>query len=334
MRRRKFMAGLAAAAWSTVSMWPLSAKGQVSGQTRRIGVLVGDAENDPEMQERLTVLRRELERLGWTEGRNLRIDYRYAPAVTTERAQTLAQELVALGPDVILAQGAETAAALRRETQVLPIVFVNVSDPVGSGFIASLARPGGNMTGFLQYEQSIASKWLDMLKKIAPRLTHAAFVGNPKTMPYDYFLRGAQPAARSLAVELVPSRVETAADIEGVFETFSKLPNGGLLLPPDTTTVLHRDLVVALAARHRLPAAYAFGVFVVNGGLMSYGIFNTDQYLQAASYVDRILRGTKPVDLPVQAPIRYQTILNLKTAKALGLTIPETLLATADEVIQ
>jgi putative tryptophan/tyrosine transport system substrate-binding protein len=335
MKRREFIAGLGSAVtWTAMYIWPFSAKGQASGQTRRIGVLVGYAAGDPEMQERLAVFRLELERLGWTEGRNLRIDYRYAPAVTAEQAQPLARELIALRPDLIFAQGGQTTLALRRETQVLPIVFVNVSDPVGSGFIASLARPGGNMTGFLQYEASIATKWLDMLKKVAPRLTRAAFFGNPKTTPYDYFLRGAEAAARSLAVELLPSRVETAADIERVIETFSKLPNGGLLLPPDTTTVLHRDLIIALAARHRLPAVYAFGVFAVNGGLMSYGIFNTDMYLQAASYVDRILRGTEPADLPVQAPIRYETILKLKTAKALGLTIPETLLATADEVIQ
>jgi len=213
-------------------------------------------------------------------------------------------------------------------------VFRGVSDPIGSGFIANLARPGGNLTGLLNFEASITGKWLQMLKEIAPRLARAALVANPKTTPYDYFLRAAEAVAPALAIELVPSRVENAADIERAIESFARVPNGGLVLLPDTNNTLHRDLIIALAARHRLPAVYYNRVFVAAGGLMLYAPDRADEFRQVASYVDRILRGEKPADLPVQAPTKYETILNLKTAKALGLTVPDLMIVRADEVIE
>jgi len=300
---------------------------------RSIGVLLALAEDDPESKARLAAFRQGLERLGWSEGRNVRIDYRFAQA-SAERAQVLAKELVALQPDVILGQSTPFAGMLQRESRAIPIVLLGVSDPIGSGFIASLARPGGNLTGLLQYEESITGKWLAMLKEIAPRLVRAAFIANPKTTPYDYFLRAAEAAARSLAIELVPSRVETAADIERAIESVARVPNSGLLVVPDTTTTSHRDLIIALAARHRLPAVYNLSLFVKAGGLMSYSVDFVDIFRQAASYVDRILRGDKPADLPVQAPVKYETVLNLKTAKALGLTVPDLMIVRADEVIE
>jgi putative ABC transport system substrate-binding protein len=223
---------------------------------------------------------------------------------------------------------------LQRESHAIPIVFVNVSDPIGSGLVASLARPGGNFTGVLQYEAGVVGKWLAMLKEISPRLERVALVANPKTCPYDYFLRAAEAAAPSLAIKMVPSPVATAADIEHAIGSFAGAPNGGLLLPPDATIVLHRNLIIALAARYKLAAVYAFHFLVVAGGLMSYGIDQADTFRLAASYVDRILRGDKPADLPVQAPTKFETTVNLKAAKAIDLTIPPGLLVAADEVIE
>jgi putative ABC transport system substrate-binding protein len=328
MRRREFITFFGGAA----AAWPLVARAQQSERVRRIGVLAALPEDDPEMQASLAAFRQELDRLGWSEGRNVRIDFRFARDV--DQHQTLAKELVALQPDVILAHTTPVVAAVLRESRTLPIVFLYVSDPVGSGFVASLARPGGNLTGLLLYEASITGKWLAMLREIAPRMARAALVGNPKTPVYDYFLRSAQAIAPSLAIELVPSPVETAAEIERAIESFARTPNGGLFVPPNTTTTLHRDLIVALAARHRLPAVYAFRTFVSAGGLMSYGIDQVDMFRQTVSYVDRILRGAKPADLPVQAPTRYETAINLKTAKALDLTVPPALLVAADAVIE
>jgi putative tryptophan/tyrosine transport system substrate-binding protein len=249
------------------------------------------------MRARLAGFRQGIEKLGWSQGRNVRIDTRYG-AGRADQYPMLAKELVASQPDVILAQSPPIAAALRRESRAIPIVFVSVSDPIGPGFVASLARPGGNLTGMMQYEAGIIGKWLAMLKEIAPSLTRAALVGNPKTTAYDYFLRAAEAAAASLAIELVPSRVETAADIERAIVGFARVPNGGLLLPPDSTSTLNRDLIIALAARHRLPAVYALRVFVTAGGLMSYATDQVEIFRQAASYVDRILRGANPADLP------------------------------------
>jgi len=329
MKRREFIAGLGG-----VAVWPLAAHAQQPDRVRRIGMLWGSAEDDPVNKPRIAAFRQGLERLGWLEGRNVRIDHRFA-AARPPLFQALARELIALQPDVILATTTPAAAALQREGSAIPIVFLNVSDPIGSGFIASLARPGGNLTGVLFIDASITGKWLAMLKEIAPPLARAAFMANPKTTPYDYFLRAAEAAAPSLAIELVPSRVETAADIERAIESFARLPNGGLVLPPDYTTVVHRDLIIALAARHRLPAVYAGRYFVAAGGLMSCGAGGGTLVLrQAATCIDRILRGSKPADLPVQAPVKYETVLNLKTAKALGLIVPDLTLVRADEVIE
>jgi putative ABC transport system substrate-binding protein len=312
---------------------PRLAIAQQGGRMRRVGVLGVFAEDDPEVHGRLEVFRQGLERRGWSEGRNVRIDYR-ATQASAEQAQVLAKELIALQPDVIVAHSTPIAAALQRESRAIPIVFVVVSDPIGFGFIASLARPGGNLTGLLNYEASITGKWLAMLKEIAPCVARAAFVADPKTTPYDYFLRAAKALAPSLAIEIVPSPVETAADIERTIESFARVSDGGLFLPPDNFTSLHRDLIITLAARHRLPAVYPYRFWVTAGGLMCYETDINDQYRLAASYVDRILRGDKPADLPVQAPVKYQTVLNLKTARALGLDVPPGLLVAADEVIE
>ena len=248
--------------------------------------------------------------------------------------QVLAKELVALQPDVIFAHSTPVTAAVQRESSTIPIVFVAIADPVGSGFVASLPRPGGNMTGVMNYEASVIGKWLAMLKEIAPRLTRAALMGNPKTTPFDYFQRAAEVTAPSLGIEPVPTLVENATDIERAIASFASAPNGGLVVIPDVAAVVHRDLIITLAARHRVPAVYFARYWVAGGGLMSYGNDFVDVFRQAASYVDRILRGDKPADLPVQAATKFETIINLKTAKALGLTVPPGLLVAADEVIE
>ena len=326
MKRREFLGVLGGTAAA------FSARAQQPDRVRGIGVLVTGVRSDPDVHARLAAFRQGLDRLGWSEGRNVHIHYRFA--ASTDQFQPLARELVSLQPDVLLAWTTPIAAALRRETRAIPIVFVYVSDPIGSGLIASLAHPGGNLTGLLLYEEGITGKWLTMLKEIAPRLSRAALVANPGTTPYDYFVRSAQAVAPSLAIELAPTPVKNAADIERAIKSFAGEPNGGLVLFPSATISQHRDLVVALAARYRLPAVYSQGLFVRAGGLMSYGTDYVERCRQAASYVDRILRGAKPADLPVQAPTKYETILNLKTAKALGLTVPPGLLVAADEVIE
>ena len=326
MNRRDFIKVIGGAA----AAWPLAARAQQS-RMRRIGVLVAYLEGDPEMQARLAAFRQGLERLGWLEGRNIYINTRFAPAGAGQE-QLRAREVVALKPDVIFAHSPQVVAALQRESRAIPIVFVGVADPVEAGFIASLARPGNNMTGLLGIEASIAGKWLTMLTQIAP-VTRVALVANPKNI-FDYFLHAAEPLARSLSIELVPSPVANTAEIEHAIESFARKSNGGLMLPPDATTSVHRDLIIALAARHRLPAVYSLRSFVAAGGLMSYGTDFTTQFREAASYVDRILRGEKPSELPVQAPTKYETTINLKTAHALGLTVPPGLLVAADEVIE
>jgi putative tryptophan/tyrosine transport system substrate-binding protein len=329
VRRRDFITLLGGAA----AAWPLAARAQQTERVRHIGVLVSLPANDPEMQLWLAAFQKGLESLGWSEGRNVRIDHRfYTPGA--DQVQVPAKELVALQPDVILAEGTSTVAALKRESRAIPIVFVAVSDPIGSGFIASLARPGGNVTGVMQYEAGITGKWLAMLKEIAPGTSRAALLANPRATAYDYFLRAAETAASSLAIDVVPSPVENIADIEHAIESFARAPNGGLVLPPDTTTIAQRHAIVALADRHRLPAIYSVRAFVAAGGLMSYSTDRRDMYRQTASYIDRILRGANPADLPVQAPTKYETAINLKTAKALGLTVPSGLLVAADEVIE
>jgi putative ABC transport system substrate-binding protein len=327
MRRRHFITGLAGAA----VVGPRGALGQQGERVRRVGVLVGLAEDDANMIARLTALRQGLTRRGWLEGRNIRIDYRYAPAGA--RVQALANELVALQPDVILAHTVTVATALQKESRTIPIVFVSLSDPIGSGFIASLARPGGNLTGLTTFEPSIAGKWLSMLKEVAPQIKRAAFVANPEINSYDFYLRAAQAPAAALAIELMPRPIKNVTEITNVIKDFASVPNSGLIVPPDILTAAHGELIIALAARHRLPAVYAFGYLVSAGGLMSYGTDRVDEMRQAASYIDRILRGDKPAKLPVQTPTRFETIVNLQTAKALGLRVPPGLLLAADEVI-
>ena len=328
MRRREFIALLGGAA-----AWPVAARAQQQPDAmRRIGVLVGLAENDSNMIARLSALRQGLAKRGWVEGRNIRIDYRYAPAGI--HAQELARELVASQPDVILAHTITMAAALQKESSTIPIVFVSLADPIGAGFVASLARPGGNMTGLTTFEASIAGKWCSMLKEVAPRIKRAAFVANPEIQTYDFYLRAAQSPAAALGIDLVPTPVKDATDITNAIEGFARVPDSALIVPPDVFTVVHSELIIALAARHRLPAVYAFGYLVSAGGLMSYGTDRIVEMRQAAAYVDRILRGDNPANLPVQAPTNFETVLNLKTAKALGLSVPTGLLLAADEVIE
>jgi ABC-type uncharacterized transport system substrate-binding protein len=311
--------------------WPLAAFAQQGERIPRVAILMGLAEDDPETKARLEKFRKEIEKFGWSEGQNVRFDIRFAPGGVN--AQALAKELIALKPDVILAHSAQVAGVVQRETRTIPVVFVNVSDPIGAGFIESLARPGGNLTGVLHYEVGILGKWLAMLKEIAPRVTRAALMADPKSPVFNYFVRAAESGGRSLGIEIVPTPVERAADIEWSIEAFARVPNGGLLLPPDITTLTHRDLIIGLAAKHSLPAIYPFRLFVVKGGLMSYGTDQVNMFAQTASYIDRILRGANPAEIPVQTPTKYETALNLKTAKALGLTVSPGLIVAADEVI-
>ena len=330
MIRRQFITllGGAAVAWRRV------ARAQQGERVRRVGVLMNLAEDDPDSKPRLVAFQQGLEKLGWSEGRNIHLDVRFALPANEQQVQILVKELLVLSPDVVVVQSTAPTAAFRRESRNIPIVFALVGDPIGAGFIASLARPGGNLTGLTLYEGSIAGKWLAMLKEIAPRVTRAAFIINPKTSSFAHFAHEAETMAHSLAIELVLSTIENTSEIGRVIESFASLPNGGLVLPPDATTTAHRDLVVALAARYRLPAVYAWRQFVTAGGLMSYGVDVVEQFRQTASYVDRILRGSQPAELPVQAPAKYETVLNLKTAKALDLAVPATVLARADEVIE
>src|SRR5215467_14350195 len=330
LKRREFITLLGGAA----AAWPLVARAQQPARMRRIGVLLPFASDDPESSIRVTAFQQGLEKLGWSEGRNIHLDVRFAPAANEQQVQILVKELLALSPDVVVVQSTAPTAAFQRESRNIPIVFVLVGDPIGAGFIANLARPGGNLTGLTLYESSVAGKWVAMLKEIAPRVTRAAFIINPKTSSFAHFAHEAETMAQSLAIELILSTIENASDIGRVIESFASLPNGGLVLPPDATTTAHRELVVALAARYRLPAVYAWRQFVTAGGLMSYGVDVFEQLRQAASYVDRILRGSRPAELPVQAPTKYETVLNQKTAKALGLTVPPGLLVAADEVIE
>ena len=329
MQRREFITLLGGG----VATWPLAAHAQQPERMRRVGVLMGFTADDPETKARLATFRQGLEKRGWSEGRNVHIEIRFAGG-DVNKYGLLAKEPIATRPDVILAHTTPVTIALQRETLVIPVVFVNVSDPIGSGFIANLARPGQNFTSVLQYEAGIVGKWLLMLKEIAPRLERVALVANPKTSAYDYLLRAAEAAAPSLAIKIVPSPVATTGDIKNAIDSLATTPNGGLLVPPDGTTILHRSLVIELAAQHKLPAVYSFRAFVAEGGLMSYGTDQPEMFRLAASYVDRILRGDKPVELPVQAPTRFETTVNVRTAKALGLTVPPGLLVAADEVIE
>ena len=322
MRRREFLFGLAATPWPTV------ARAQKSERVRLIGMFT--ASNDPEMK----AFQQELEKRGWSEGRNIHIEFRYAPAGA--QAQTFAKELVAMQPEVIFTMSRPATAALQKETSTIPIVFTYVIDPIGAGFIESLARPGSNITGLMAYDPSAVGKWLSMLKEVAPQIARVALLGNPKSAAYyDYLLGAAQAVAPSLRIEAFPSRIENdAADIERAIAAVAAMPNSGMVVLPESTTFVNYKLIMALAARNRLPAVYNFKFMVREGALMSYGIVSADHYRQAAFYVDRILRGAKPADLPVQTPTKYETALNLKTAKDLGLSVPAGLLVAADEVIE
>jgi putative ABC transport system substrate-binding protein len=328
MRRREFITLLGGAA-----AWPLAARAQQPERMRRIGVLIGLLEGDPEGQERLGAFRKGLLELGWVQGRNIQIEYRWAGA-DTSRLQAYAAELVALKPDVIFAASGTPLAALHRETRTVPIVFTNASDPVDDGFVASWARPGGNITGLPMFEYAIAGKWLELLKRIAPDVTRVAVIYDPSQPSSAGFLRTIETGASSLAVGFTASGARDAAQIEHAVTAFASQPNGSLIVFPSTVAAVHRDLIITLTARHRLPAVYPYRLFVAAGGLASYSPDLLDLYRRAASYVDRILKGEKPADLPVQAPTKYEFIINLKTAKALGLDVPLHLQQLADEVIE
>ena len=300
---------------------------------RRIGVLMNLTADDPVSLFRVTAFAQGLQQLGWTVGRNVQIEYRWG-AGDAERYRKYAAELVALAPDVILAATASVVAQVRRATQSVPIVFVQVTDPIGGGFVESLARPGGSATGFLLFEYGISGKWLELLKEIAPRITRAAVIRDPADPAGTGQFGAIQAVAPSLGVELSAIGVLDAGEIERGVAAFARSPNGGLIVAAGTLATVHRNLIVTLAARHKLPSVYSNPLFVTGGGLISYGPDRVDQYRRAAGYVDRILKGEKPADLPVQAPTKYELVINLKTAKALGLEVPATLLARADEVIE
>jgi len=324
--RREFITLIGAAA-----AWPLAARAQ---QMRRIGVMIALPESDPELKKWLAAFRQALERLGWSESSNVHFDYRFTPAGA--HAQESAKELLALQPDVILAFSTPVTIAFQQESRTVPIVFIGIADAVGQGFVPSLAHPDGNLTGLTMFEASVSGKWLGMLKEIEPQLARAAFVISPKTAPYyEFYLRGAKVVAPSLAIESVLTPIKNdAADVERVIASFARMPHGGLVVLPDSTTNAHRDLIITLAARHRLPAVYSNEFFVTAGGLMSYGVDWVNEFGQAGFYVDRILRGAQPRELPVQAATKFITALNVKTAKALGLTVPPGLLVAADKVIE
>jgi putative ABC transport system substrate-binding protein len=330
MRRRGFIRLLGGAA-----VWPVAARAQQGERMRRIGVLSGNAEDDPQTVMGLAAFTKALQELGWRDGRNIRIDYRFA-ATNIDRMQTIAKELVGLQPDLIVGHSTPVVAALQRETTSIPIVFVVVADPVGSGFVASLPRPGGNITGFINHEASLSGKWIEVLKDIVPRVARAALIFNPETAPFLYYLQPFEAAARSYAVEPIAAPVRSAADIERAIAGLGDQLDTGLVVMPDASTGTQHnlDLIISLAARYRVPTIYPYRFMVAAGGLVSYGIDNADLYRRAPAYVDRILKGAKPADLPVQLPTKFELAVNLKTAKALGLDIPAALLGRADEVIE
>ncbi len=329
MRRRAFITLLGGAA----ATWPLAARAQQPQQMRRIGVLMNVAADDPEAPARVGVLSQGLAELGWTIGRNVRIDYRWY-AGNADAARKYAAELLALAPDVVVASGTLGVTAIQQGTRPVPIVFTLVADPVGAGIVNSLARPDGNATGFMLYEYSLSGKWLELLKQIAPRVTRAAVIREQANAAGIAQFSAIQALAPSLGVQVSPVNVRNVNEIESGIATFARTANGGLIVTGSATSTIYRDLILKLAAQYKLPAIYANRPAAVDGGLISYGPDRVDEYRRAASYVDRILKGEKPADLPVQAPTKYELVVNLKTAKALGLTVPPTLLALADEVIE
>jgi putative tryptophan/tyrosine transport system substrate-binding protein len=331
MGRREFVALLGGGA---AAAWPLVARAQQPERMRRVGVLSGLAENDPEGHARVATFREGLKKLGWTEGRNVDIDIRWGTP-ETEAMQRLAKELVALQPDLIVTQNTPGTAAVLQQTRTIPIIFVLVADPVASGFVASFPRPGGNVTGFMAMESTIAGKWLELLKEIAPRVSRVAFLFSPATATYaDNFVKHFKAAAPSFAVEAISASVHDRPELELVLAEQAREPNGGLIVMPDNFTTAHRADITSRAARYRLPAVYPFRYFAELGGLLSYGNDVLDNFRRAPVYVDRILRGAKPSELPVQSPVKFELVINLKAAKALGLDVPPTLLGRADEVIE
>jgi ABC-type uncharacterized transport system substrate-binding protein len=331
LKRRELLTLLGGAA----AAWPLAARAQQSDRMRRVGVLMASDESDPEGKARLTAFAQGLAELGWTDGRTVRMDVRWA-ADNVDRMRTFAKELVDLHPDVIFAVSTPATAALHRETRTIPVVFVFVVDPVGDGFVASVSRPGGNITGFLPDEPSMGGKWLELLTEIAPGMERAAIMFNPETAPYgkSYFLPAFDAAARSLKVEPIVAPVHSDAEIETVIAALGRAPRGGLVAMPDGFMRVHRATIISLAARHDVPAVYWASAFVRDGGLISYGSVSDQDFGRAARYVDRILRGAEPGELPVQLPIKLQMTLNAKTATALGLAVPPSILLRADEVIE
>jgi putative ABC transport system substrate-binding protein len=334
MRRREFITLLGGAA-----AWPLAARAQQGDRVRRIGVLMGYAESDLEAQAHIAAFREELQKLGWTQGRNTQIDTCWAAPDDAESRQRCAKEIVALQPDVILSNTTPTTTALLQQTRTIPIVFAIVADPIGSGFVASFARPGGNATGFTfrepTMESTMAGKWLELLKEIAPRVVRVAMLFNPVSATYaDYWLNPFKAAAPSFAVEAIAAPVRDTSELEPVIAAQARQPNGGLIAMPDSFNDAHRVEITSLAVRYRLPAVYPFRFFAEAGGLLSYGLDRSDNFRRAATYVDRILKGEKPSELPVQVLVKFELVINLKTAKALGLEVPAQLLGRADEVIE
>jgi ABC-type uncharacterized transport system substrate-binding protein len=328
MKRREFITLLSGAA----AAWPLAVRAQQE-RVRRIGVLMVLAEKDPEAQRRIAIIQKELQEFGWIDGRNVRIDFRLT-AGDPDRLRRHAKELVGLSPDVILSGSTAALAVLHRETRTVPIVFAQVTDPVGAGFVASLARPGGNITGFANYEVGIGVKWLELLKQIAPDVSRVEIIYDPANPLAAELIRSIHTGAPSLAVQVSSSAVRNPADIERAINALPDQRSGGLVVFAAPLTGVHREVIIDLAARHRLPAVYGFRYFVESGGLASYGIDNNDLYRRAVSYVDRILKGEKPANLPVQYATKFELVINLKTAKALGLDIPVSVLARTDEVIE
>jgi len=327
--RRELLAALGGAA----AAWPLAARAQQAGGMRRVGILMPFTERDPEGQTRVTAFREGLQKLGWTEGRNIRIEYRWASDATL--MPQFAKELVALKPELILASSTPATASILEYTRTIPIVFVQVTDPIGAGFVTSLARPGGNVTGFIAVEPTMAGKWVELLKEIAPRVTRVAAVFNPATAPFpELFLNAFKVAATSFALDAIAAPIHDISELDHVISAQAREPNGGVIVLPDIFIAAHREEVVSLAARHRLPVVYPFRFFTEVGGLLSYGSEPLDPIRRAGGYADRILRGEKPSELPIKAPVKFELLINLKTAKALALDVPLFLQQRADEVIE
>jgi ABC-type uncharacterized transport system substrate-binding protein len=329
MRRREVITLLGGAA-----AWPLAARAQPTTGMPRIGVLMGYAESDRQGQANVAAFQGGLQKLGWTEGRNIRLDTRWA-AAQADLMQRFAKELVELQPDLILTQNTPATAAVLQQTRTIPIIFANVSDPVGSGFVAGLPRPGGNVTGLIDIDASMAGKWLGLLKEVAPRVARVAFLFNPVSAPFaEYYVTPFKAAAASFAVEAIAAPVRDTSELESVVAGQAREPDGGLIVMPEAFMNVHRAEVTSLAAHYRLPAVYPRRFFAELGGLLSYGNDQSDNFRRAAGYVDRILKGEKPADFPVQTPTKFELVINLKTAKTLGLTVPFGLLNAADEVIE